>query len=141
MDAAADRLLATQGRYPAAGRELGAQDALPVWGALPSPAAVSEAGRGVPRRSSLSGVRGVGRRGSESFFPIFSGEWWFKGELAIRPAAGSEWNSVLGRIVLRISPPFVGADTSVACLFVFNPSGDESELGIFPLALGSSSRD
>lgn len=57
MDAAACRLLAAQGRYPAAGRELGAQDALPVWGALPSPAAVSQAGRGVPPspgRSSLS---------------------------------------------------------------------------------------
>lgn len=58
---AACRLLAAQGRYPAAGRELGAQDALPVWGALPSPATVSKAGRGVPPnpgRSSLSGAGG-----------------------------------------------------------------------------------
>lgn len=31
---------------------------------------------------------GVGRRASESLFPLFLGKWWFKGELAIRPAAG-----------------------------------------------------
>lgn len=93
MDAAACRLLAAQGRYSAAGRELGAQDALPVWGALPSPAAVSQAGCGVPPslgRSSLSGGGGLGveRRASESLFPLFLGKWWFKGELAIRPAEG-----------------------------------------------------
>lgn len=92
MDAAACRLLAAQGRYPAAGRELGAQDALPVWGALPSPAAVSQAGRGVPPspgRSSLSwGWGWEGELLSESLFPLFLGKWWFKGELAIRPAAG-----------------------------------------------------
>lgn len=82
-----------RGRYPAAGRELGAQDALPVWGALPSPAAVSEAGRGVPpspRRSSLTGARGVGRRLWVSL-PDFLGKvvlWRRVGY----PACGGRWN-------------------------------------------------
>lgn len=73
MDAAAGRLLAARGRYPAAGRELGAQDALPVWGALPSHAVVSGAGCGVPRspRRGLSLSRvGVGKARLLSFFSL-----------------------------------------------------------------------
>lgn len=108
-----------RGRYPAAGRELGAQDALPVWGALPSPAAVSEAGRGVPpspRRSSLSGARGVGRRLWVSL-PDFLGKvvLWRRvgypacgGRWNVLSAPRWEWNLVLGRVLLRLSPRFVG---------------------------------
>lgn len=43
--------------------------------------------------------------------------------------------------MLRIPPRFVGPDTSVACLSVLNPFGDESELGISPHALRSPARD
>lgn len=39
---------------------------------------------------------------------------------------------MLGRVLLRLSPRFVGAGTSVACLSVSDPFGVESELGIPP---------
>lgn len=47
----------------------------------------------------------------------------------------------VGAVELRIPPRFVGADTSVACLPVFNSFGDESELGVSTRALRSPSRD
>lgn len=38
---------------------------------------------------------------------------------------------MLGRVVLRIPPRFVGADTSVACLSVFNSFGGRVRTGDF----------